>query len=849
MNPNADDERLKDHRDTVKIAEETGLKLKEADPLLGKTLDGRFLIESIIGIGGMATAYKAQQIELDRTVVIKVLKGETDEEGLRRFQREALILSKLDAPGIVKVFTFGISDGLPYMVMDYVEGESLAEMLKRNGPLSHEQVIQISIQLCDALEKAHELGILHRDIKPSNIIVHATEPADGATEYKAQLLDFGIAKITGSKTATLTNVGDIFGSPPYMSPEQCCGKEVDARSDIYSLACTIFEMTTAKTVFEGNSPAEILLKHCNEAVPRFCQRNAQAESTIELEEIVMKCLSKEADQRYASMKELKEELVRLSQNTSTHALPSRETKKISPPKRRALVAVASFLCISIALSLSFLLLANEELWESILQEEEQAGLTFLLPPTENLAENSITRSDRSTEACKKLMKRLDRLKEKHGQIYRVALPPTLHFVASHATQFDFMDLKKLNDEACSYCLDKAKLKQEFALANVPADLHRLSKNASGLPNDRTISRTEEAFAFLWRPFYVFCQFKMKKNADKKFNELAIKQFDLVLPQVRNLLKILAGTDAQMAKSHVQLLFSHLTECQSIMGEAQARTMAQNIMTELPLSHIVNQFKANYSFSAEDATPRPLIADECKAYFPIALYLYNKARQDGALRDVLLTQAFFKNLVIGAVEQTEAPAELQKLSTMLLQDNSDKWINAVHVNLTDAKPKQYREFWAKQAKRLLNDNDVKLQARQQALLNLGLGFECLEHGDIEKARIFYDQAEKILKEHPRISNRRTRVVFRMLVMKAYFAYQDNDKATAVACINEFIPQMPRTIEPYLIRALQEQLRVQLEADGERALVHRLDRRLKMESEFSPNGELNSITEQLSKDENY
>ncbi|MBX9571135.1 MAG: serine/threonine protein kinase [Candidatus Obscuribacterales bacterium] len=846
MNQNADDHSSRDHSEAIISEEQPALRIHEADPLIGKLIDGRFLIESVLGIGGMATAYRAKQIDLERTVVIKVLRGETDEEGLLRFQREALVLSKLDAPGIVKIFTFGISEGLPYMAMDLVQGESLAQLIDRSGPLLHEQILNISIQLCEALERAHEAGILHRDIKPSNIMVQLID-LDEPKTYKAQLLDFGIAKVTSSKTATLTSEGDIFGSPPYMSPEQCFGKPVDARSDIYSLACTMFEMATARTPYDGSSPAEILLKHCNEKIPSFLERNAKIQSTVELEEIVQKCMSKAPEQRYSSMKELKEELISLSQNSATRSLSSLKGNG-NTFQRHKILMILSAVCMLISLVAAIVFTANAEFWESVLIREEDAGQKSLLPATEMMAERAITSTDRSSEACITLMRRLERLKKKHGQIYRVALPQTLHFVAAHANQFNFSDLSNLSTEACLYCLDSTKLKQEFDLANVPNDLHLLSKKATGLNEQKTVSKAEEGVTFLWKPFYVYCQFKMKPTADQQFEELAIKQFDLILPQFRYLLQLVSKIDVPLAQSHIQYIFDHLFECQAIMGEAQARTFSQNIIKELPVSQIASYFQTNYSL-VNGKAPLRLSADHCKAYLPIALYLYELSQKDEKLHSQVVTPPFFRHMVMGALEQKEKGTDLPNLKSKLLKDESDKWINAVHINLTDAEPHRYREFWSEQAQRLLHDPSLDLAPRQEALLNIGIALESIRHGDDDLAHKYYDQASTVIMNNPQVTQRKTRVVFRMLVLTAYFAYQDGDKETAASCIKKFIPDMPRQSEPYLLRSLQERLVEQLKSDGRRDLALRIERKLKRQSQYSEFADLHDIAEQLTDDDNY
>ena len=843
MSQNSDDPSHRDHAEAIIVEKSlVAAPSANADALLGKTIDGRFLIQSVIGIGGMATAYKAKQIDLDRIVVIKVLRGPTDQEGLRRFQREALVLSKLDAPGIVKIFTFGISDGQPYMAMDLIEGESLADLIKRVGALQYHQILSISIQLCDALQQAHAAGILHRDIKPSNIMIQSTGNAEKLS-FKAQLLDFGIAKITGAQNSTLTSEGDIFGSPPYMSPEQCYGKEADARSDIYSLACTIFEMVTGKPPYAGSSPAEILLKHCNEKVPSFRDRNRHTQSTLELEKIVQKCLNKEATLRYPDMKSLKTDLLELESNTATTSLsPAKPAKEFRLNWRR-LTVIAASLCASIAM---LSILGGMHFWEFMLNLEEQSGMSFLIAPTESLIEQSLISQDRSTESCKKLMARLTKL-QKRNKVYRVALPSTLHYVAAHADKLTYKELAQLNEQACLFCLDVAKLKQEFDLGTVPADLYLLAKNAGGQGEDKTIGSAESAFMFLWRPLYVFCQFKMKAHPDKQFAELANKQFDLVPPSFQHLLKLLAKTEPSLAKSHLQFVFSHLVECQAVMGEAYARTLAAAIIKELPANLMAQHLGAKFAFA--NGLPIELLnPEQCKAYFPIALHLYKLSQTDESLQDEILTQSFFRNIVIGAVEQEEKPEDLLELEKILQADTSDKWINAVNVNLTDAKPLRYRIFWSRQARQLIKDQRLNLQPRQEALIWIGLCLERIESGeDFDAARQYYRRAVEILAANPKLNNARTRIVFRLLVLNAYLTFHDGDKKASLACIEKFIPQMPNRPEPYLIQSIQMKLKqLLLIPDNHTMLLKLMERKLQKEAKYSEYNEIMPMVDRLTRD---
>jgi eukaryotic-like serine/threonine-protein kinase len=222
---------------------------------------GPYEIIAPLGAGGMGEVYRARDTRLERTVAIKVLPSHLSEnsEAKQRFDREARTISSLNHPHICTLFDVGHHDGIDYLVMEYLEGETLADRL-RKGPLPVEQVLKHGVEICEGLERAHRNGIVHRDLKPGNIIL---------TKMGAKLMDFGLAKASlmspsasSSPMVTLstpaeghpvTAQGTVVGTFQYMSPEQVEGKEADARSDIFSLGAVLYEMTTGKRAFEGKS--------------------------------------------------------------------------------------------------------------------------------------------------------------------------------------------------------------------------------------------------------------------------------------------------------------------------------------------------------------------------------------------------------------------------------------------------------------------------------------------------------------------------------------------------------------------------------------------------------------------
>ncbi|MDX1987088.1 MAG: serine/threonine-protein kinase [Candidatus Obscuribacter sp.] len=240
----------------------------DAEMEIPPDLGDRYEVLDLLGSGGMGTVWKVHDNKLDEDFAVKVLKGEllTDEVAKKRFQREAELASELTHANIAATFGYGF-DGIarPYILMRYVDGESLSDILNREGPLPEERAIDIFVQLCEGMSHSHMKGIVHRDIKPGNIVVSKTE--SGAD--LVQLVDFGIANCiyeVRTKTMALTSAVDVLGSPRYMSPEQLRGEEVTVQSDIYSLACVFYEMLTGKPPFTEENPVKLILQHISEPV-------------------------------------------------------------------------------------------------------------------------------------------------------------------------------------------------------------------------------------------------------------------------------------------------------------------------------------------------------------------------------------------------------------------------------------------------------------------------------------------------------------------------------------------------------------------------------------------------------
>lgn len=286
----------------------------KTDSLIGTMLSGKYEILEKLGAGGMGLVYKAKHTLMKRMVAIKIMLPQliASVSALKRFKQEAQAASSLNHPNILTVYDFGVTpDGMPYLVMDFLEGTNLSKMLDANQHLPLDAAVDIFIQAASGLGHAHRKGIVHRDLKPANIMLVEWE---GRKNF-VKVVDFGMAKITGAvdgESEDLTKSGEVFGSPLYMSPEQCMGKTLDARSDIYSFGCVMYRVLTGVTAVSGQSAIECFSNHVS-GVPRcFAEVVPDFQFPPGLEEIVFKAMAKEPEQRYQSMDELKDDLVELA---------------------------------------------------------------------------------------------------------------------------------------------------------------------------------------------------------------------------------------------------------------------------------------------------------------------------------------------------------------------------------------------------------------------------------------------------------------------------------------------------------------------------------------------------------
>ena len=287
--------------------------MRPKDPFIGRELlGGQFRVLEKVGTGGMGSVYKAEQPAMNRMVAIKILhpKLAGRKDLTSRFRREARAMSQLTHPNTVKVFMYGEleDDGSLYIVMEMLEGRNLNQTVRKEGPLAVERAIPILIQVCGALQEAHELGIVHRDLKPENIFL---SKQGGINDYP-KVLDFGLAKVTERQmqpgSVILTQEGMVFGTPEFMSPEQAQGKTLDARSDIYSLAVILYEVLTGKLPFSARTPMEYIQKHVTDPIIPLSERVPDRRFPKGLDDALAKALQKQPDNRYQTAGEFGEAL-------------------------------------------------------------------------------------------------------------------------------------------------------------------------------------------------------------------------------------------------------------------------------------------------------------------------------------------------------------------------------------------------------------------------------------------------------------------------------------------------------------------------------------------------------------
>ena len=340
---------------------------------VGQMLDNRYRIERIIGMGGMAVVFRAEDLLMRRIVAVKILKDDIarDEVSVKRFINESKAVSMLSHPNIVTIYDVSVRSDAKYIVMEYIEGITLKNYMTKKGKLEFREIIMYTEQVLRALEHAHQKGIVHRDIKPQNIML--------LKNGIIKVMDFGIAKLPNAETVTVKD--SAIGTVYYISPEQASGKPIDARSDIYSLGVMMYEMATGKLPFTADSPVSVALKQINDTAKPV--KEEMPSLPLGLSQIIARAMDKDPDMRYQSAQQMLRQVVRLGDNPETTFKPPKPTKKKGRVKTSRgmlpiiLAITAAFLIVGIVggiFLLNKLFLSGDD--TKTITVDEFAGKTF-----------------------------------------------------------------------------------------------------------------------------------------------------------------------------------------------------------------------------------------------------------------------------------------------------------------------------------------------------------------------------------------------------------------------------------------------------------------------------------------
>jgi serine/threonine-protein kinase len=305
------------------------MEARPSSAMIGTVLSGRYRLEAKLGSGGMSTVYLARDQTLDRQVAVKVMHREMSEQAdqLERFRQEARSVAKLSHPNVVSVIDAGEDGGHPYIVFEYIEGETLKQRINRDGALAPQEAIAYAIEIARGLSMAHARNMVHRDIKPQNILIDA--------EGRAKLTDFGISRQLEQDGMTAT--GRVLGTTDYVAPEQAMGRKVDPRTDIYSLGVVLYEMLIGQVPFSADSQVGVAMKHVNEELPDVQRRRPEVSAAVAL--VVERSTAKDPNERYQQVGEMIDDLstaleVEAARAGSTTGEATSVLDAVPPPKRK-----------------------------------------------------------------------------------------------------------------------------------------------------------------------------------------------------------------------------------------------------------------------------------------------------------------------------------------------------------------------------------------------------------------------------------------------------------------------------------------------------------------------------------
>ncbi len=322
---------------------------------IGSTFADRFQVIEELGKGGMGEVYKVFDKKIKEKVALKFLNPEiaADEKAIERFRNELKYARKISHRNVCRMFDLSEEEGIQYITMEYVPGEDLKGTIRRVGRLSMGKAIFISKQVCEGLAEAHRLGVVHRDLKPQNIMVDR--------EGNVRIMDFGIAR--SIKTKGITGTGVMIGTPDYMSPEQVEGKEVDHRSDIYTLGVILYEMVTGRVPFEGDTPLSVIIKHKSEAPPNPKEVNAQI--PLDLSRMILRCLEKDKERRYQKAEDILSELIKIEKE-----IPTKEkVLEIRKPYFRSFLQKLKLKRAVSLIVIAFMIFGGYHLWRGFIQPQ------------------------------------------------------------------------------------------------------------------------------------------------------------------------------------------------------------------------------------------------------------------------------------------------------------------------------------------------------------------------------------------------------------------------------------------------------------------------------------------------